>query len=266
MRSQTSKLWILCLVVAAGFLSTAAQAQQTFRVYAGVAPTTYSIAFSGSAPTGYSSKTAKSSYTAENVGFSWVLPQRIYFDLSYQKSLSADHDLWKDSNAANASKQDFSNNAITLTGGYIHVMPSGMSITGFGGFRKSESTLNAPRGATIPAGTITWSKDIFDSRGVFVGAGLGLPALGGQFSFSGALAFLGGTWKDDQTFNSKADYTIGYSLNAGYTYKFTQALGVTADLRYQVYNFGFNQNSTVFAAYDVTEKIASAGVRLSYQF
>jgi hypothetical protein len=270
MRSQTFKLWMLCPVVAAGFLSTAAQAQDTFRVYAGVAPTSYSIAFSGSAPAGYSGKTAKSSYTAGNLGFSWVLPQRIYFDLSYQQSLSADHDLWKDTNAANASKQDFSNNAFTLTGGYINVLPNGMSITGFGGLRKSESTLSAPKNAFSSAGVfIQWSKEFFDSTGAFVGAGAAVPALAGQFSVSGAVAFLSGTWKDDIGNSTKADHASGYSLNGGYTYQFTQALGITADLRYQVYNFAFKRSQFFsFAAvpYDVTEKTISGGLRLSYQF
>jgi len=257
---------MLCPVVAAAFLSTAAQAQQTFRVYGGVAENKYSIAFSGSAFPGYAGKTAKSTYLSENVGFSWVLPQRIYFDLSYQKSASADHDLWK--GFVDGDKQDLSNKAATLTGGYIMVQPSGMSITAFGGLRKSETTLAAPKDAN--PGVFAFSKDTFDSTGAFAGAGVGLPALGGQFSFSGALALLKGTWKDDAPVNpfySKADLTLGYSLNAGYTYKFTQALGVSADLRYQLYNFNFTRTSAgVDVPYDVTEKTVSAGVRLSYQF
>lgn len=269
MRSQTFKLWMLCPVVAAGFLSTAAQAQQTFRVYGGLAPTNYSIEFSGSADPRYANKTGKSSYTAENIGFSWISPQRIYADFSYQQSMSADHDLWKDAIAPNASKQDFSNKAFTLTGGYIHVLASGISITGFGGYRQAESTLAAPKGAAVPFpppyNNILWSKDTFQTKGLFLGAGAAIPALAGQFSVSGALALMGGTWKDDAGFDTKADATVGFSLNGGYTYKFTQAWGVTADLRYQMYNYGFNQSSTV-AAYDVKEKIASAGLRLSYQF
>ena len=59
MRSPTFKPWMLLPVVAAAFLSPAAQAQDTFRVYAGLAPTTYSIAFDNKSPTAYTSKTAK---------------------------------------------------------------------------------------------------------------------------------------------------------------------------------------------------------------
>jgi hypothetical protein len=141
-----------------------------------------------------------------------------------------------------------------------------MTVSGFGGLRRGKTTLAAPRGGTVPAGVITWSKDFFDSRGVFFGAAWGMPALGGSISVSGALALMGGKWTDDVTFSSEADSTVGFSLNASYTYRFAQAWGVTADYRFQTYNYAFNQNSAVFLPYDVTEKINSIGARVSYQF
>ena len=101
MKSQEFKLWMLLAVVAAGLLSPAVQAQQTFRAYGGLALTQYSIKFDNNAPNfggagDFRNKTAKADYLAPTIGFTWVSPQRIYVDASYQTSLSAEHDLWKD--------------------------------------------------------------------------------------------------------------------------------------------------------------------------
>ena len=58
-------------------------------------------------------------------------------------------------------------------------------------------------------------------------------------SGSVALAGMTGKWRDDVSYNNSADYTVGFSLSAGYTYKFSQAWGVTADLRSQQYKYTF---------------------------
>ena len=271
MRSPTLKPWMLLPVVAAAFLSPAAQAQDTFRVYAGLAPTTYSIAFDNKSPTAYTSKTAKAKYVATNVGFSWISPQRIYVDLSLQKSGgSATHDLWKDATGGNppGPEQDFSHDSEVLTAGYIHVLSEGQTLSGFGGLRRGKTTLAAPQGGSVPAGTLTWSKDFFESKGVFFGAALGMPASGGSISLSGALALLGGRWSNDSTTNpysNDAKATVGFSFNAGYTYRFGQAWAVAGDYRLQAYRYGFKQSTTT-QAYNVTEKISSIGARVSYQF
>lgn len=256
--------------VAAGLLSPAAQAQQTFRVYAGLAPTTYSIKFDDKAEPLYRNKTAKADYVATNVGFSWISPERIYADLSVQRSGSATHDLWKDATGGSppGPDQDFSHDSEILTAGYVHVLSQGQTISGFGGFRRGKTTLAAPQGGTVPAGTITWSKDSFESKGVFFGAAWGIPAWGGSISLSGALALMGGKWTADTptSFNTEADLTTGVSFNASYTYRFARAWGVTADYRFQTYNYGFNPGTSAATAYNVTERISSIGARVSYQF
>jgi outer membrane scaffolding protein for murein synthesis (MipA/OmpV family) len=121
--------------------------------------------------------------------------------------------------------------------------------------------LNAPNPQFL------FGKDKFDSHGIFFGVGGGYPALGGQFSASAAIAYMSGKWSDQGTpaYNNHADNTFGFSLGGGYTYKFSQAWGVTGDIRLQRYNYDF-ATSSVTTAYQVSEKIASAGVKLSYQF
>jgi len=256
MRSQTFKLWMLS-VVAAGFVSSAAQAQQTFRPYAGLALTNYSIKFDSNAFPGYANKTAKSDYLAPTVGFTWISPQRIFVDASYQTSLSATHDLWKD---ITSQDQDFSRSSYTVTAGYVHVLSGGSTVTGFGGLTGGKSTLKAPGPPSM-----SWTEDVFTSNGVFGGAAWGMPALGGSISLSGALALMSGKWTDDTGFSAEATSTVGFSFGAGYTYRITPAWGVTADLKIQNYSYTFDPPGTA-PDYKVTETTRALGARVSYQF
>src|SRR5690242_7189717 len=264
MRASKVGSWVLCSIAAGGLLPAAAQAEiGTFRGYVGAAPTSYQISFDQNAPNfggglNYQGKTAKSSYTAVNLGLAWTSPKGIYVDVSGQKSLSATHDFWSD---VGSSSEDFSHDAYTLTGGYSHVLSgSGMSISGFGGYTQASTSLGAP------SPPFNFSEDKFQSKAIFLGVGWGMPALGGQVGASLAIASGSGTWKDDNGFNNNADYMIGYSVGASYTYKINQSFGVTADLRHQQYRYDFGVYATNAPAYSVTEKITSAGVRLSYQF
>src|SRR5690349_12205732 len=262
MRASKVGSWLLCSMAGGGLLPAAAQAETgAFRAYAGVLPTSYSVSFDNGAPDAppstYKNKTAKSSYTAVTLGGTWISPGGIYVDLSAQQSGSATHDLWSD--VPNQS-QKFTHDVYTLTAGYSHVFSSGMSASGFGGYTQARTTLAAPE---PPLG---FSKDTFNSKGVFLGVGGGIPALRGQFSGSLALAFMSGTWKDDNGFNNSASYTTGFSVSGGYTYRINQSLGVTADLRHQEYKYDFGVYQNNAPTYSVTEKITSAGVRLGYQF
>ena len=261
MSTQKIRLWMSLSIAAGVLLPVAAQAQSAFRVYGGVAPTTYKISFDQNAPNfggplNYQNKTAKSTYTAVTAGGTWISPKGIYVDLAAQQSLSATHDLW---NSVTSQAQDFSHDSYTLTGGYTRVFPQGISVSGFGGFIKGSTVLNAP---SPPFG---FTKDKFDSKGIFLGVGVGYPALGGQLSGSIAVAGMNGKWTDDVSYNNHADNTGGFSLGAGYTYKFSPAWGITADLKFQRYNYNF-ATSSVATAYQVSEKISSAGVKVSYQF
>src|SRR5712691_3162040 len=121
MKTHRIELWALSFVFA--FFPAAAQAQDVFRLSAGVAPTTYNISFDNSAPLSYAGKTAKSTYLAENLGLTWISPKGIYVDLSGQWSgRNATHDLWKDSTVT--QKQDFTHGSYILTAGYSHSLAS----------------------------------------------------------------------------------------------------------------------------------------------
>ena len=253
---KTFRIGLWTLLFAFAFFPAAAEAQNVFRLYGGLAPTSYKISFDQNAPVGYSNQTAKSNYTAANLGLTWISPKGIYVDFAASQSLSATHDLWN--SVPNTPPQDFSHDTYTLTGGYSHAFGQGASVSGFGGYTVSNTQLNAPS-------VLGFTKDKFDSQGIFVGAGGGIPALRGQFSGSVAIAVMKGKWTDDAGFNNTADATGGFSLGGAYTYPITPALGVTADLRYQQYKYNFGVVAGT-AAYTVTEKITSLGVRLGYRF
>src|SRR6266508_5989626 len=153
MKTHRIELWASLFVFA--FFPVVAQAQNVFRLYGGLAPTSYRISFDQNAPVGYSNQTAKSSYTAANVGLTWISPKGIYVDFAAQQSLSATHDLW---NSVTSEKQDFSHDSYTLTGGYSHAFAQGVSVSGFGGFISSKTVLNAPNPP------FAFSKEKFDSQ------------------------------------------------------------------------------------------------------
>lgn len=249
MKTHRTELWVVPFVFA--FLPTLAQAQSgVFRVYAGLAPTSYDITLD---IPGRFNATAKSRYAAANLGATWVSPRGIYVDASGQTSLNAKHDLWE---STGDGKQKFSRISYTLTGGYTHVLSGGVGISGFGGYTYGKTIFYTPP-------NFGYSKDIFESKGIFVGVGAGAPALRGQFSGSLAVAGMKGNQRDDNGFDINADTTVGFSLGGAYTYKLSEALGVTADLRHQQYKYDFD---TQIPGYKVTEKITSLGVRLGYQF
>lgn len=252
------KILAFAVISASAFaLPQAAQAEGLVRIRAGVAPTNYSVKVEGFP---YGRGEAKSSYTAKNVGLTFVSDGGFYLDLVGQASGDATHDLWQP-----LPDQDFSRKDFTLT---LGVSIPGQSGTGsvFGGFKSGSTELSAPRNSSHPTtGLIDWSKDTFDSAGFFFGGGYAWPAIGGQLGINAAIAFMGGTWKDDAGFSNDADFTVGFSFGLSYTYMFGKNFGLTADFKSQHYNYGFNQYQTT-GAYDVTESINSFGLTALVQF
>src|SRR2546430_12121042 len=85
MKTHRTELWAALFAFA--FFPAAAQAQNVLRLYGGLAPTSYKISFDRNAPVGYSNQTAKSSYTAANIGLTWISPKGIYVDFATSQSL-----------------------------------------------------------------------------------------------------------------------------------------------------------------------------------
>ena len=103
---MTNRVGKLCalLCAAAAFFPALAQAQSgVFRVYAGLAPTSYRITLN---IPGAFNATAKSNYAAANLGATWVSPRGVYVDVSGQTSLNAKHDLWDSTGAGHSSASE----------------------------------------------------------------------------------------------------------------------------------------------------------------
>ncbi len=249
---------LLATAVAAPEIANA-QGQGLVRVRAGVASTDYSVKFDGGL---YQGLKAESKYTAKGVGLTYVSSGGFYVDVYGQTSGDATHDLWKP-----LPDQKFSRDDFTLTLG-VSLPSDAATFSVFGGFKSGTSELDAPRGRTFGfssgPGTIGWGKDTFDSSGIFFGAGVGVPAAGGQIGANAAIAFMSGTWKDDAGFNADADVTVGFSFGLSYTYTFGRNFGVILDYKAQAYSYDFATTTT--ANYSATETINSLGLNLFAQF
>lgn len=225
-------------------------AETVVRVRAGAANTDYEVEFDGGP---YAGRTAKSDFTATALGLTLVSDSGFYFDIVTQSSGDATHDLWRPSPDQNFSRDDF-----TLTLGATLPSDSG-AFSAFAGYKSGESELRSPTGLNA------WTRDTFETDGFFFGLGYGFPAAGGQFGLNGALAFMSGTWTDDNGFNNEADYTFGYSFGVSYTYLFGKSFGINADFKTQLYSYDFNVYSGG-SMYTVDESINSLGLNVFAQF
>src|SRR5260221_9495757 len=121
MKTLRIELWTSLLIFA--FFPALAQAQSSvFRVYGGLAPTSYHITLD---IPGAFNATAKSTYAAANLGATWVSPRGIYVDVSGQTSLNAKHDLWE---ISGDGRQKVLRDSYTLTRSYNLALSGGRHI------------------------------------------------------------------------------------------------------------------------------------------
>ncbi|MDH4190433.1 MAG: hypothetical protein OEW21_09530 [Betaproteobacteria bacterium] len=246
----------------AGFAAAASHAafadEGVIRARLVVSSNNYELSFDDKAP--YANRSAKSSYSMTGLGLTAVSAGGAYIDFVAQNSGSAKHDLWNNL-AGNPPPQAFKREEAAVTLGVSTRMGEGAS-SAFLGYKTGTSTLDAP-----PL-TFTWTKDIFESSGLFFGGGFAFPALNGNIGLNGALALMSGKWTDNDVppYNNKADTTVGFSFGASYSYMFTGNVGMSIDWKYNAYSYNFAVYSVTVPAYTVTEKINSIGVNLLAQF
>lgn len=253
---------LLAVSTLAGMAIMGQTAFADVRLRAGAASTDYSVSFDGTA---YNGRTAASSYTATNIGISFISDAGVYLDVVGSAG-EGEHDLFKRETSV---PQDFSRDDLTLTLGFTNRTNGGNALSFFLGYKQGKTELSAPRGVyfAAPLNTnIWWNKDTFESQGLFLGMGFGFPALGGSIGLNGAIAFMEGTWSDDAGLSSSADYTTGFSFGGSYTYMFTSWLGIQADAKYQSYAYDFGVYSTASSSYTIDEEITSVGANVLFQF
>jgi hypothetical protein len=248
------KHFVLAAALAgAGFLSQAAQADGAVRVRYGIANTDYGVTYEDA----FGTEQAASSYTATNVGLTVISSGGVYFDAVVGSSedgakYKGDPD-WFGGQTGNFVRSD-----TTLTVGFSQPSADGSSAAFFFGYKSGETELKV---------NSTNVRDLFETSGFFFGMSYGFPVGGGHFGVNGALSFMSGSWdwNGASPFKADADFTVGFSLGANYTYMFGSNVGMSVEAKYNsyTYDFGVDGNTVLFT---IDETITSVGVNLFAQF
>lgn len=159
----------------------------------------------------------------------------IYVDVKFDTTASGTHDFY-------GLDQAFVRNELAITLGYS----VNESLTVFGGFKSTESTISAPTGFAIP-------EDIFEADGLFGGIAAGFPINdNSSISASAALALMDGSWSNN-TGSIEGD-TVGISFGATYNLYLDDASGLAASWTFQGY--GYDMDSGL----EITEAMSNLSV------
>jgi hypothetical protein len=242
-------LLISSLFVATALVSQSALAE--VKVRAGVAGASYEL--------GGNYIVATSSYTPVSVGLTFAGDNGMYLDLSASGG-SGKHDGWK---AGGYPAEKFKRSDASVIAGASFLNPeNGLATTFYVGYKTGKTTLGAEN---VPY--VAWYSETFKTSGFVFGGGASFPIAGGRAGSVGVnagLGLMGATWQDDTGFNEKSKTAVGGSLGASYTYPFANHFGVIADLKYQTYNYKFEDNATWKK--NITERIYTFGVSLYAKF
>lgn len=256
---------ISSLFVATALVSQSALAEIKLR--AGAGSSTYEL--------GGDYTHAKSKYTPTNVGLTFssdTAANGAYLDLSYSGG-SGEHDGWATANVVSSvcggscgnvasAKEDFKRSDFALTGGVVFLnQNNGVAGNVYIGLKTGKTTLGA-KNAVLP-----WTEETFETTGMIFGGGASFPVAGGRAGSVGVnvgLGIMGANWKDNNGFDAKADYAVGGSLGASYTFPFTSNFGVTADVKYHSYSYKFGADTAT--PFTVSEKISTVGASLYAKF
>lgn len=157
----------------------------------------------------------------------------------FYSSLSAERDIYAHSKTAEVN---FNRSDAALSVGY----GIGDNISLFIGYKQGVTKLNTTQ---------------LKAKGLFVGAGAGLPTRFGVFSFSAAYADLGADYRDNKLYAYSGN-ARGTSLSAAWHGKLSESLGYGLSLvRHEYY---YQHFSTL--PFNVNENILSIHASLQYHF
>jgi hypothetical protein len=158
----------------------------------------------------------------------------------FYSSLSAERDIYARSKTPNIDKFNRSDTALSVGYGV------GDNISLFVGYKQGVTQLNTTE---------------LQAKGLFMGAGAGLPTRYGVFSFSAAYADLGADYRDDK-FHAYSGNARGTSLNAAFHGNLTKSLSYGLSLvRHEYY---YQHFSTL--PFNINENILSIHANLQYHF
>lgn len=239
-------------LVGAVLSSHVAQADGAVRVRYGIANNDYTVTSAGVIGDG----TAAASYGSTNVGLTVISAGGAYFDAVVGSS--EDGAKYKGDPNWFGQAGNFERSDTTLTIGATAPNADGSSAAFFFGYKSGDTKLKQGATATV--------LDHFETSGFFFGMSYGFPVAGGHFGLNGAMSFMSGTWSYNiPVVTADADFTIGFSLGANYTYMFNSSLGMSVEAKYNSYTYDFLNNSGALVS-TVDETITSVGLNLFAQF
>ncbi|HTE40350.1 MAG TPA: hypothetical protein VK629_05965 [Steroidobacteraceae bacterium] len=220
-----------------------AQAEVNVRLRAGVGIGQYSVDSNFSIGGGGQYKVEyEADYITVPVGVTLIFDNELYVDMVHQSS-SGDAKF-----SFSNQKPDFSRDDTTLTiGGRLD------NVSIYVGYKTSEAITDWPSGTGIAPDRLTTS-------GFLAGVGWAIPLSSSAFNLGAGVGVLSGVYDYSSTAAPlDSETTLGYSLNAGYTYVFGPSFSVNADLRYQSYDYKFD-------SFFIKESPAHLVVSASYAF
>jgi opacity protein-like surface antigen len=225
------------MLTSVGLLATAmAQAEVTTRLRAGVALAGgYEVVDSDNI------STYDADYTAVPVGVTVYFGDAMYADVAYQSASGDATFPWS------RQKTDFSRTDLTISFGMNFDR-----LNTYVGYKQGLTETDWP-GAAPP--------DEFETSGVVFGGGFAFPMGRSAMSLGFGMGFLSGTYTWAPGASADADYTLGYSLSAGYSFAFNEHFSASADYRWNSYSFDFVDDD-----FTIDEIFQQATISLSYSF
>lgn len=200
----------------------------------------------------------KSTYSPTTLGITFssdASTNGAYLDIGYSGGTGS-HDVFAGYTGGTTSdpfkRQDFA-----LTGGAVFLNPNnGIAGNVYVGLKTGKTTLGSPLGVHYVGAATVSRETTLTTSGVVFGGGASFPIAGGRAGSAGVnvgLGIMGNKWATDNGLSATANYAVGGSIGANYTFPFSQNFGVTADYKYQSYSYDFSSSTQ---SQKITEKIS----------
>jgi hypothetical protein len=249
---------LVCLCGAAVMVSQGAMASG-LKVRGGLTSNDYTLDYT---PTGSSSTVlAKSSYSGNNLGLTWLSDDSSVY-LDYARA-SGSGTFTRSYTTPGTYTSDFKRSDDVIILG-VNTINAGGSVGNFYvGWKDGVTSLGVAPNASA-TGTNKYAYDLKTSGLVF-GGGLGLPAAGGSIGLSLGMGLM--SMREINTTTSQswtADNAFGFSYGIGYTYAFTPNVGASVDYKGNYYTYTFD--SGLSSEYKFSETFTTAGASVYVKF
>lgn len=219
-----------------------AQAEESglFRVKAGFGNADYTQEFSDE------NFTLDGSFGTQSLSIAYAFPSHSFIDLTIRQNASGAEATFSDQLG---QKRELTREDMSLTWGSADLVSG------------TQATIGLFSGKT----EIAPYKYAHESTGLTFGVARSFSGDLGSLGIGAGIALLTSTFTDSNGASVDSETSTGYSVNASYSYLFTKNVGVSADIKYQVYDSTY-PTSKYWKSFDDTETITSTNLSLIGQF